>query len=606
MIICFGSNFFGQLGLGKRRSRPSSCIASEFGVSDDFQLDPATVMDIGCGSQFSVVLSRQGDLLLSGTLNGILSPSLSPVEIAYPLKCTQIACGRKHILGLMEGGFVVSWGVGYFGQLGHGDDSSWDQPKIINALEPARLGSKIVSVVCGGSHSGAVSESGQVYMWGLNRNGQCGVGANTSGKLDSVSEPRPVDTSRLAGGRADTVVCGRNHSAMVTTEGRVFVWGAATFGRLGLAETSRSQPAPIELATFRNVPIHSIAAGDFHMLALGHDCAVYSWGYGAEGQTGHGNLLHLKTPQRIEFFDSLHVVSICCGSLWSMAVSRAGTLYGWGYGDGGWLGMPCARNAPYAEADSPGARNINSKIVQSFDSRLNVLLPQRVKAPMLSGAAVVERVRCGGAHTVIFTAAVPHNNSNSNSNSRETAAMGAAEADDKSSYLYGYEETVSDANMFEASARTSARQQQYAGSEEMERSPDPHLEAMASLSPSRYGHAHSQAMMGKGNFGNVSQRKSDRSMKDEDKSDDDNFSFKKYERENYTYRDLTYRDGSSQRAGGTSGREREEFHTSNSGAPAPQSMRSHSSEVGVWLDCMHVFKIRSKRHVLKYICLNAH
>lgn len=167
----------------------------------------------------------------------------------------------------MDGGFVLSWGVGYFGQLGHGDDSSWDSPKMIQALEPAKLGSRVTQVVCGGSHSGVLTESGRVFMWGLNKNGQLGLGI----KVDSVAEPRPVDWAEMGSNKASALVCGRSHSAMVTTEGRVFVWGAASFGRLGLIDCPRNQTTPTEIPTFRAIPIHSIASGDFHMLALGHD-----------------------------------------------------------------------------------------------------------------------------------------------------------------------------------------------------------------------------------------------------------------------------------------------------------------------------------------------
>lgn len=45
---------------------------------------------------------------------------------------------------------------------------------------------------------------------------------------------------------------------------------------------------------FRSTPVHSIASGDFHMLALAMDWTVYAWGYGAEGQCGLGTTLHLR------------------------------------------------------------------------------------------------------------------------------------------------------------------------------------------------------------------------------------------------------------------------------------------------------------------------
>ena len=331
-------------------------------------------------------------------LNGVAMHVLTPVSIIYPLRCTQIACGRKHILALLDGGYVTSWGTGYFGQLGHGDDSSWDTPRMINSLEPSVVGSKIIQIVCGGSHSGALTERGQVFMWGLNRSGQCGVTA----KVDSILEPKAVDMSGLEGHLATSVVCGRNHSAMVTAEGRVYTWGAASFGRLGHVDAKKKQPLPLEIPHFRTIPVHSLSAGDFHMMALGHDCSVYSWGYGADGQCGHGNTFHLRTPRRIEFFDALDVVRLVAGSSWSMAITMSGDLYAWGYNDGGWMGLAPKKIMPFVESEPQQYPDqwTESGHCQSFDSRHNVLVPKRVK---LLANKFVEIVRCGSGHSIIFT-----------------------------------------------------------------------------------------------------------------------------------------------------------------------------------------------------------
>lgn len=57
------------------------------------------------------------------------------------------------------------------GQLGHGSIDSVDYPQEVQALG----GVRIVQIACGGWHSCALSESGDLYVWGWNECGQLGL-----------------------------------------------------------------------------------------------------------------------------------------------------------------------------------------------------------------------------------------------------------------------------------------------------------------------------------------------------------------------------------------------------------------------------------------------
>lgn len=184
-VICVGSNSFGQLGIGSRvRSHPPY-IPTQFGHSapstsivktllhtaiakaqeqDDEEvvsspsspnsewnhlstLNAEDINDIQCGSTFTTILEKSGKVKLCGYIHGAQYPS--PIQLVIPtaLKCVSIACGMKHGLILLEGGYVLSFGQGYFGQLGHGDDDSITslppaqsapEPKLITLLDPSR------------------------------------------------------------------------------------------------------------------------------------------------------------------------------------------------------------------------------------------------------------------------------------------------------------------------------------------------------------------------------------------------------------------------------------------------------------------------------------
>lgn len=298
----------------------------------------------------------------------------------------------------------MSWGVGYFGQLGHGDDSSWENPRMVSALDPRRLGATVISVACGGSHSGAITESNKVFMWGLNRGGQCG----TNSKADSILEPKPIDSTELtASMKISSLVCGRNHTAALTSLGRVFVWGEATFGRLGFADGRKRQAHPTEMVAFRSLPVAGLASGDFHMLALTQGGSVYSWGYGSDGQTGQRSLMNVKVPRCVDQLEGLGVTAVHCGASWSVAITSRGHMYAWGYGDGGWLGIRPPTRMVSLDCDhtSPDQQDLAQQHAHatSFDSRHNVLCPQLVR--FLAEDWQVDRVRAGGAHMVMLCSA---------------------------------------------------------------------------------------------------------------------------------------------------------------------------------------------------------
>lgn len=111
----------------------------------------------------------------------------------------------------------------------------------------------------------------------------------------------------------------------------------------------------------------------------------------------------------------MQIVQISCGSFWSVAISNAGCLYAWGYGDDGWLGIPRPASLPFFDNDGGTVLgSIDAVQVESFDSSLNVLVPMRVRA--LSNL-FVERARCGAGHTIVF--ASPRSDSDSFSEDAE-------------------------------------------------------------------------------------------------------------------------------------------------------------------------------------------
>jgi hypothetical protein len=63
--FCAGCNFFGQLGLGYRSRPQPSHIPCKFGENEmDSCINSDEVQDIQCGTQFTVVIKKNGEVRL--------------------------------------------------------------------------------------------------------------------------------------------------------------------------------------------------------------------------------------------------------------------------------------------------------------------------------------------------------------------------------------------------------------------------------------------------------------------------------------------------------------------------------------------------------------
>lgn len=65
---------------------------------------------------------------------------------------------------------------------------------------------------------------------------------------------------------------------------------------------------------------------------------VWSWGDGDYGKLGRGGSDGCKTPKLVEKLQDLDIVKVCCGSQFSLALSKDGQVYTWGKGDNQRLG----------------------------------------------------------------------------------------------------------------------------------------------------------------------------------------------------------------------------------------------------------------------------
>ena len=82
----------------------------------------------------------------------------------------------------------------------------------------------------------------------------------------------------------------------------------------------------------------AVSAGQHHSFALTAGGSVWSWGWGACGQLGHGGKQSRLLPKRVEALAGQRVIAVSAGYSHSLALNGDGAVFTWGKGDTGCLG----------------------------------------------------------------------------------------------------------------------------------------------------------------------------------------------------------------------------------------------------------------------------
>jgi len=249
------------------------------------------VTTMGAGYAFSVVATEHGHLYAWGFNDkfqlglGHRVPCLpSPHRInSLPetARIVGLSCGQNHTVAFTETGDCYSWGMGIFGQLGHGTTNDKPRPTLIEALR----GKKVVSVATGSQHSVCCTDSGAVHTWGSSEYGQQGA-----------------------------------------TEADLAKFGAGEGGREGESYFT----LPRHLDAFENEKIISVTCGYLHNYAFSAQ-SIFSWGWPGSGVLGHGDKRQCLIPKRIERFKDQEIVHLVSGSKHTIAICRSQTTFAFDY-----------------------------------------------------------------------------------------------------------------------------------------------------------------------------------------------------------------------------------------------------------------------------------
>ncbi|MCI4375021.1 hypothetical protein PGIGA_G00104220 [Pangasianodon gigas] len=302
-------------------------------------LSALNVVQVSGGSKSLFAVTAEGKVYACGeATNGRLGLGLSSGTIPIPRQITALSnyvvkkvavhSGGRHAMALTVDGKVFSWGEGDDGKLGHFSRMNCDKPRLIEALKTKR----IRDIACGSSHSAAITSSGELYSWGLGEYGRLGHGDNTT-------QLRPKLVKVLLGHRVIQVACGSRdaQTLALTDEGLVFSWGDGDFGKLGRGG-SEGCNIPQNIERLNGQGVCQIECGAQFSLALTKSGVVWTWGKGDYFRLGHGTDVHVRKPQMVEGLRGKKIVHVAVGALHCLAVTDTGQVYAWGDNDHGQQG----------------------------------------------------------------------------------------------------------------------------------------------------------------------------------------------------------------------------------------------------------------------------
>lgn len=315
-IYSWGSNTAGQIGDGTTTQRPTpQVVQMPAGV---------TFSDLSSGDQNMLAVGSDGHVYGWGfngygqVGDGTTTNRSTPTLTALPsgLTFTRVEAGRYHSMALASNGELYTWGANPDGRLGNGNPAWTTSPGL--ASVPA--GVTFVELSAGESTSSALTDDGQMYIWGngistptlkpapagvrftsISTNSSytaAGDDGNfyrlptaTSTQFELITPPSGVTFTDVKSSPSGLLALDAN--------GQAYASGINNYGQIGDGTTT-IRPDFVAVQMPAGVAFTQIEGGQTHTLAQGDDGNTYAWGANYVGQIGDNTTTTRLTPVLVD------------------------------------------------------------------------------------------------------------------------------------------------------------------------------------------------------------------------------------------------------------------------------------------------------------------
>lgn len=303
-LVGWGSNLYGQLGPhpadGNVVTRPRTIDTSGLRLAAG-----ETITKIDASDFRTTVLTSRGRLFAwGGNSHGQLG-NATTTDSDTPVSPNPGAMGAAAVISdfavggdttyALAGGKVYAWGSNSIGQLGNGSSGSDYSVPIAVDTSGVLSGRTVTRIEAGSSFAVVMTTQGALYAWGANSYGQLG-----NGTKDYSSVPVAVDLAggSLSGQIVDSIEVGFFQVFAMDKQGGVHGWGFNIDGQLGTGSsgTGESLPVKMDLSPFEGRTVLKVSSGYRHSLAIDAAGRLFGWGSASDGRLGVGETTNVMRP----------------------------------------------------------------------------------------------------------------------------------------------------------------------------------------------------------------------------------------------------------------------------------------------------------------------
>ncbi len=348
-VRCWGNSTDGQLGYESTSSKGKAPGEMDANLPDVNLGTGVLAKQVAAGGSHTCVITMAGQVkcwgsnfygqlgiggsVPKGGSPGDMGDNLPYINLGANARAVKLALGFDHSCALLNTSEVKCWGDNTQAELGTGDQNSSNVPP----ASPINLGKKAVDISAGQDRTCAVLDDHSIKCWGENATETTGTAGYTF--IGAGAIPMSSLTGILPGAKKVLQVeTGGFHTCALLDDHKLKCWGRGAEGQLGTGNIADVLSAGIASSSVNSGVsyMRQISLGYKHSCAVMDDFTVKCWGDNSTGQLGINNVVNQSNPMNVSLPKAIQVAA---GMNFSCAVLANSSVSCWGNSNNGQLGQ---------------------------------------------------------------------------------------------------------------------------------------------------------------------------------------------------------------------------------------------------------------------------